>query len=105
MAERRSVRPALPLLLAVSIAAVLTPVRAAGRADVAEAARRGDAAGVKALLARGADVNAAEGDGLTALHFAASRGDAALASTLVRAHANVGAATRLGGYTPLHMAA
>jgi ankyrin repeat protein len=46
----------------------------AGRSDVADAASRGDKASVRALLAQHADVNAAEADGATALHWAAFRG-------------------------------
>ena len=72
---------------------------------VADAARRGDREAVRALLKQGADVNAAQGDGLTALHHAALRGDAALVEMLVYAGANVGAMTRIGQYTPLHVAA
>jgi len=71
---------------------------------VAEAARARDAAAARALLRRGADVNAAQADGMTALHWAARHGDAALAKMLVYAGANVRAVTRLGGYTPLHLA-
>ena len=71
---------------------------------VADAAMRGDLAAVKKLIAQGADVNAAEGDGMTALHWAADRGDSAMAAALLRAHANVKAVTRIGAYTPLHVA-
>jgi ankyrin repeat protein len=73
-------------------------------APVADAAMRGDAEAVRALLRQGADVNAAQGDGMTALHHAAERGDAALSEMLVYAGANVGAMTRIGRYTPLHVA-
>lgn len=72
--------------------------------SVADAARTGDAAAVKALLKQGADVNAAQGDGMTALHWAASRGDAAMAQMLLSAGANIRATTRLGGITALHLA-
>ena len=64
-----------------------------------------DAPTVRKLIKEGADVNAAQGDGMTALHWAALNGDAELASMLLYAGANVGAKTRLGGYTPLHLAA
>jgi ankyrin repeat protein len=74
-------------------------------ATVTEAARRGDREAVRALLKAGADVNAAEGDGTTALHWAARSGDADLVQMLVSAGANVRATTRLGAYTPLMMAA
>jgi len=80
-------------------------VVAAQTSTVTEAARRGDTAAVRALLKQGADVNAAEGDGTTALHWAARAGDAELVQMLVYAGANVKAATRLGAYTPLMMAA
>lgn len=73
-------------------------------APVAEAAARGDLESVRTLLRDGADVNAAQGDGMTALHWAALRGDAEMVSVLVYAGANVASTTRLGAYTPLHLA-
>jgi ankyrin repeat protein len=69
-----------------------------------EAARDGDVAGVQAQLAGGADVNAAQGDGMTALHWAAERGHAAVADLLLSSGAAVEAKTRIGSYTPLHLA-
>jgi ankyrin repeat protein len=71
---------------------------------VAEAAKGRDAAAVKSLLKQGADVNAAQGDGMTALHWAATNGDAALTQMLLSAGANIRATTRLGGITAMHMA-
>src|SRR5215212_9547072 len=71
---------------------------------VATAAMKGDLAAVKKLIAQGNDVNVAEGDGMTALHWAAEHGDSAMADALLKAHANVKAATRIGSYTPLHIA-
>jgi ankyrin repeat protein len=71
---------------------------------VADAAMRGDVASVRSLLAQGADVNAAHGDGMTALHWAAAQGDVEMASVLVYAGANLEAVTRIGDYTPLHLA-
>ena len=38
---------------------------------------------VRALLKQAADVNAAQGDGMTALHWAAMKDDAELAQTLL----------------------
>ena len=70
-----------------------------------DAARRGDVAAVRSALSDGADPNAAEGDGLTALHIAAEQGDSQIARLLIGARANVEAKTRLGEYTPLHLAA
>jgi ankyrin repeat protein len=51
--------------------------------------RRGHAAGlaVRALIREGADVNAAQGDGMTALHWAAMHGDASQARMLISAGA------------------
>jgi uncharacterized protein len=72
---------------------------------VESAARSGDKAAVRDLLQHGANVNAASADGMSALHWAAERGDADIAAILVRAGANVDATTRLGGYTPLLLAA
>jgi uncharacterized protein len=73
-------------------------------ASVADAAMKGDRDAVRALLKQGADVSAAKGDGMTALHFAAERGDAPMTEMLVYAGANVSAVTRIGQYTPLHLA-
>ena len=70
-----------------------------------EAARAGAAEVVRALAGDGADVNAARGDGMTALHFAAERGHAEVARTLIAAGAAVDAGTRIGRYAPLHVAA
>ena len=78
---------------------------AAAAAPVAEAAMQGDRDAVKALLKQAADVNGAQGDGMTALHWAAIKNDAELAATLLYAGANVRAKTRLGDYTPLILAA
>ena len=72
---------------------------------VADAAMRGDVENVRALLLTGNDVNAAQGDGMTALHWASSRGDSTLARLLLQARASVTATTRIGAYTPLHIAA
>ena len=68
-------------------------------------ARHGDREAVKALLKQAADVNAAQGDGMTALHWAAQKNDAELARMLLYAGANVKAATRINAYTPLLLAA
>src|SRR5262245_30845968 len=72
---------------------------------VADAAMKGDRAAVKTLVKQAVDVNAAQGDGMTALHWAAKKGDLETAQVLIYAGANVRATTRLGAYTPLFMAA
>ncbi|HWI20447.1 MAG TPA: ankyrin repeat domain-containing protein [Vicinamibacterales bacterium] len=93
------------LLALLLSAALATSVGASGPSDIANAAQAKNAEAVKKLLKEGADVNGAQGDGMTALHWAALNGDADLASMLLYAGANVGAKTRIGGYTPLHLAA
>jgi len=75
-----------------------------GESPVADAAMRGDRAAVEALLKQGSNVNEAQGDGMTALHWAAVNGDADLTRVLLRARADVKAVTRNGAYTPLHLA-
>ena len=71
---------------------------------LADAAMTADVAAVRALLTAGEDVNAAQGDGMTALHWAARRGDAEMVRMLLAAGGNVRATTRLGSYTPLLLA-
>jgi ankyrin repeat protein len=88
---------ALVMSLSGGIIAADTPI--------ADAAARGDRDTVMALLKKAADVNAAQGDGMTALHWAAMNGDTELTQTLLVAGANVRATTRLGTYTPLYLAA
>jgi len=85
----------------------LGAVRAAAvqsESPVADAAMRGEWAAVRALLEKGADVNAAQGDGMTALHWAARQGETSTVEMLIHAGGNVRATTRLGGYTPLLLA-
>ena len=61
---------------------------------------KGDRAAVQTLMQQKADVNAAQVDGATALHWAVYRDDLELADVLIRAGANVKAANR-EGVTPL----
>ena len=86
----------------VSLSALL---HGAAVAPIADAAQLGDRDGVRSLLKQAADVNAAQGDGMTALHWAAMKNDVDLARTLLYAGANVRAMTRMGSYTPLVLAA
>src|SRR5262245_40005103 len=72
----------------------------AGRPPRVDAARNGDREALRALLQKHADVNAAEPDGSTALHWASYRDDVESAGLLIRAGAKVSAANDLG-VTPL----
>ncbi len=87
---------------ALALSALL---HAAPTATVADAAMQGNRDAVRSLLKQAADVNAAQGDGMTALHWAAMKDDAELVQTLLFAGANVRATTRIGSYTPLILAA
>ncbi|MEO8258861.1 MAG: ankyrin repeat domain-containing protein [Acidobacteriota bacterium] len=70
------------------------------RPPLVAAARSAGATTVRALLQQGVDVNAAEADGTTALHWASYRDDGDSADLLIRAGARVNAANDLGA-TPL----
>src|SRR5262249_39179276 len=72
------------------------PAVAAEHAALADAVERRDQAGVRALLKTGVDVNAAQVDGTTALHWAAYNEDAETVALLLRAKANVNAVNRYG---------
>ena len=99
---RRSVALGLTFGAALLLSGAVTPP---GDAPVADAVMRGDTAMLRQLIRQGVDVNEAQSDGMTALHWAASRGDANSAKTLVFSGARVDALTRNGNYTPLHLAA
>ena len=71
---------------------------------LADAAMRGDMTSVQRLLEAGGNVNEAQGDGMTALHWAARNADAQLAELLVSEGSRVNTVTRIGAYTPLHLA-
>ncbi len=97
---RSSIRGA-SFLLAFSLAIVHGNALAAS--DVADAAMQGDSARLTKLIASKADVNAAQPDGSTALHWTAYRGDVKGTAALLRARANPGAAME-NGMTPLALA-
>jgi ankyrin repeat protein len=94
-------------VIAVALGALLLSavLQAAATAPVADAAMSGNRESVRALLKQGGDVNAAQGDGMTALHWAASSNDVELLEMLIHAGGNLRAATRINGYTPLFLAA
>lgn len=86
---------ALALLLACRIAAAAS--------DLADAVMQQDAPRTRALLKAHADVNAAQPDGSTALHWAAYRGDARTTALLLEAGARPNVRTDTG-MTPLVLA-
>jgi ankyrin repeat protein len=85
------------------IVAVSAGTAAAGESDLADAAQRKDMAALRTLLGQKADVNAAQRDGATALHWAARLDDLTMADLLIKAGANVAATNRFG-VTPLALA-
>jgi ankyrin repeat protein len=90
------------LLLAAGFAVAAGP-----DARLAEAVKAGDRAGALKLLDQKdqkVDVNAAEVDGSTALHWAVRANDMDLTDRLIRAGANVKTSNRYG-ITPLYLAA
>ena len=96
-------RIAVHLMVALGMSAMLSA--APGGSPIADAAMKSDLAAIRTLIKQGADVNAARGDGMSGLHWAAEKNHAEIASLLVYAGANTAAVTRIGQYTPLHVAA
>ena len=72
--------------------------------EVADAAQRRDAAAVRALISKRANVNAPQADGTTALHWAVHWNEVEAAKVLVKAGANPSATNRFGA-SPLSGAA
>jgi len=83
--------------------ASLAPLLAEADARLAEAARMQNGNELRVLLRQGADVNAPEADGATALHWAAHWDDLNTAQSLIDAGAKVNARNELG-MTPLLVA-
>ncbi len=79
------------------------PGEGLGERLLADAVERQDRPRIQALLQKGARVNAAQADGMTALHWAAHHNDLATAKRLITAHADVSATNRYG-VKPLSLA-
>ena len=91
-------------VIACALALTATAAYAAGpAAPLVDAAKAGNSAAATALLAKKVDVNAAEADGTTALHWAVRNDDAKLVDQLIRAGANAKAQNRYG-VTPIALA-
>ena len=95
---RLPVTPCLPVVAALlALVAAGPAVRADESADsLIDAVKSGSIDRVRTLLRPGVNVNAPQGDGATALHWAAHRNDVAAADLLLRAGAAVNAANDLG---------
>ena len=92
-------------LISLGLAVSLIAARGgAPPATLLDAARNQDWDGLRVLLEDGADVNASQGDGATALHWASYWDDLESVALLIRAGADVSAANDLGA-TPLWLAA
>lgn len=97
-------RRAMSAGLAASLLILSATIASAAGSEVADAAARGDRNAVRSLLQRKVDVNAAQVDGTTALHWAVRSDDLAMVDLLLAAGAKVSASNR-EGVTPLQLAA
>lgn len=102
-AERRGQRASPFVVALVASLALGTAVAADSGTPLIQAVRSGAIDRARELLRTGVDVNATQGDGATALHWAAHRSDLAATELLVRAGADVDRANQLGA-TPLWLA-
>ena len=91
---------------AIAVTAMLTLPGFGAQADgslLTQAAKSGDAVAVSSLLKQSVDVNAAEADGTTALHWAVRHDDLDIVSQLIDAGSDVMAPNRYG-VTALYLA-
>ena len=86
------------LSLALTLSAESPDVR------LADAAMEANMEAVRSLLQQDVDVNGVQGDGMSALHWAAAKDDLKMARLLIEAGADVESKTRLGDLTPLFLA-
>jgi uncharacterized protein len=87
-------------LLALALLLLTPAIAHAAGADVADAAQKKDLGALRTLVQRRADVNAAQPDGTTALHWAVVWNNDEAVNLLLRAGADVTARNRFGA-TPL----
>jgi uncharacterized protein len=92
-----------PIALLLVTAASTLGLAAPSDHPLVDAVRNKDVLSVRALLKQRPDVNAPQGDGATALHWAAHLDDLVIADMLIRAGARTSAANDVGA-TPLHLA-
>ena len=87
----------------VALLGVTSLAAAGGDARLVDAVKNRDLVNMRSLLKQRIDVNAADAEGMTALHWAAHWGDLGTVKLLISAGANAKAANRYG-VTPLHEA-
>ena len=102
--HRRPLRPGRMARFFVVALGVARAALAAEEAMLADAAEDGNGALIRTLVDGGAEVNAAQVDGMTALHWATYRDDAESAALLIRAGADVNVQNSYG-VPPLSIAA
>src|SRR4051794_38541754 len=94
--------------VAISLLIIVAIVSIAGAADLNEdlltAANKGDVESVEALLAKGADANAKNSYGASALFFAADKGHLAVVKLLLEKKADVNARDTFYKLSPLDFA-
>src|SRR5262245_64999290 len=91
------------LFAAAASSLVVTESALAAEAALANAVEKCDLTAIAGLLEKQADVNAAQADGMTALHWAALHDDADLIKRLLATGADSNAANRYG-VAPLALA-
>ncbi len=96
MGMLRTVGVCVQVIVFVALATRVGTAAAAGEALVADAAENREAAVIETLLKTGVDVNAAQVDGMTALHWAVYHDDFQTAKLLVNAGADVRLENRYG---------
>lgn len=80
----------------ILLAALLACLPVRGESPLADAVQKSDRARIKSLLAERVDLNAAQIDGMTALHWAAQENDTDTAKLLIKAGADAKATNRYG---------
>jgi uncharacterized protein len=95
--------PLLKIAVLLTMLFAGAPAYAQSSSVVADAAEKKDFAKIGVLLKQGADINAAQVDGMTALHWAAYYDDLPTTTLLLKAGADVKAANRYA-VTPLSLA-
>lgn len=91
------------IALAIVFLSVASVVAATADPRLIKAVRSKDVATVRALIKQRVDVSVPQGDGATALHWAAHVDDVTIADLLIRAGARA-AVSNENGFTPLHLA-